>query len=59
METLKQQEFELHLRFKAIHNKLLELKEWQLASDLSGVYHTNSTIQYTLGIDFIKKIYTL
>ena len=59
METLKQQEFELHLRFKAIHNKLLELKEWQLASDLSGVYHTNSAIQYKLGIEFIKNLYKL
>ena len=59
METLKQQQFELDLRFKEIHSKLLELKEWQLASDLSNVYHKNSTVQYKMGIDFVKNLYNL
>lgn len=59
METLKQQQFELDLRFNEIHKKLLELKQWQLASDLSDVYHKNLTVQYKSGIEFMKNLYNL
>ena len=59
MENLKQQQFELYLRFKEIHSKLLELKQWQLANDLSDVYHNNSIIQYKSGVEFIKTLYNL
>ena len=59
MENLEQQQTELNLRFEAIHKKLLELKEWELASDLSDVYHKSSLVEYKSGIEFMKNLYNL
>lgn len=59
MENLKQQSEGLNLRFNALHKKLLELKEWELASDLSDVYHKSSLVEYKSGIEFMKNLYNL
>lgn len=59
MENLKQQKEELYLRFNEIHKKLLELKQYELASNVSEVYHQSLTVEYKSGIEFMKNLYNL
>jgi len=59
METLKQQKEVLYLRYKEIHKRLLELKQYELASSLSEVYHQSCIVEYKSGIEFIKNLYNL
>ena len=49
----------LNGKFTSLHKRLLELKEYKIASEFSTVYYESQSLNYTSGINFIKNLYKL
>ena len=47
------------LKFKELHNELLNLELFKLASELSEVFHNNGHENYKEGINMVKEVYKL
>ncbi len=43
-------------QFRKLHRQLLDLKLWDLANNLSNIYHEVQTLNYKDGIDFITEL---
>ncbi len=43
-------------QFRKLHRQLLDLKLWDLANDLSNVYHEVQGLNYKDGMDFITEL---
>ena len=48
---------ELNERFTKLHSELLELKMWDIAKELSAIYHKSSSANYSAGIKFMENLY--
>ena len=57
--TEKKQIDKLDDKFTKLHRQLLELKQYEIASELSKVFYETQSLNYTDGINFVKKIYNL
>ncbi len=59
MTTEKKQIEQLNNEFTKLHRQLLELKQYEIAGELSKVFYETQSLNYTDGINFVKKIYNL
>ena len=57
--TEKKQIEKLNNEFTELHNQLLELKKYKIASKLSKVFYETQNLNYTSGINFVKNLYKL
>jgi hypothetical protein len=57
--TAKKNYSEAELRYNEIHSKLMELKLYLLADELSSTFYGYGTEQYHKGIEVVKEIYKL
>jgi len=57
MDAISKKEIEkLNSDFTKLHNALLELRHYDIASELSKVFYETSYANYNAGIKFMRKI---